>query len=405
MKKMALALACCLLLWPQSPTCAAAPTGRDYRIPFVYENGFIVVEVVLNEIFPLRFIFDTGAEHTILTRREITDWLQVNYQRRFTIMGADLTAELTAYLATGISLKISNLQTSNRSILVLEEDYFRIDEFAGLEIHGILGADIFRRYVVQINYRRQMITLHDPVDFDLPRSKFTELPMELNRNKPYLFAQTYIKGDTALPAKYLLDTGASLAVLLYTDSYPKLDLPERVVRGHLGIGLGGQLRGFVGRIQALDFGAVKMNDVVANYQEITPLVDSVFLNNRNGLIGNEVLSRFNLIIDYIRSRCYVSPNRSFKKQFRYDRSGLLIAAGGANLNEFNIFDIVPGSPADEAGLLPGDRILRINGWPAPLVGLEGITRRLKKREGKRIKLIIERESEKLKMVFRLRKLI
>ncbi|HOY18537.1 MAG TPA: hypothetical protein PLC89_14620, partial [Haliscomenobacter sp.] len=41
-------------------------------IPFDYENNFIVIKLMFNDIFPLKFIFDTGAENTILTKREIT---------------------------------------------------------------------------------------------------------------------------------------------------------------------------------------------------------------------------------------------------------------------------------------------------------------------------------------------
>ena len=67
---------------------------KDVDIPFKYENGFIVVNLIINGVLPLKFIFDTGAEYTILAKREFTDVLGVNYEREFNLIGADLTLSL-----------------------------------------------------------------------------------------------------------------------------------------------------------------------------------------------------------------------------------------------------------------------------------------------------------------------
>ena len=44
-------------------------------IPFEFVNNFIVITLNFNGKLPLRFIYDTGAEHTILNKREIGDFL------------------------------------------------------------------------------------------------------------------------------------------------------------------------------------------------------------------------------------------------------------------------------------------------------------------------------------------
>ena len=83
----------------------------------------------------------------------------------------------------------------------------------------------------------------------------------------------------------------------------------------------------------------------------------------------------------------------------------LLAAGGISLNQFNIFGVVDNSPAANAGVLPGDRLIRINGFPAALLTMEGITRKLQKSVGKKIKIVVERDGENIKMAFRLKELI
>lgn len=382
------------------------PKGlKKVEIPFEYENNFIIVKIIFNDVFPLRFIFDTGAEHTILTRREITDLLQVDYKRRFPLLGSDLRTELYAYLASGIRIKMNDLYVTNQAILVLEEDYLRFEEFAGINVQGILGADLLRRFVVKIDYRIRKITLYDPAHFQAPKDDYVELPIEIKRHKPYLIAHTRLGKTDSTEVKLLMDSGANLALMLHTNTNPALAMPAHVIRSSIGMGLGGTIEGFMGRTPRLELAGFSFESVTTNFQELAPDVDSAYLNNRNGIIGNQILSRFTIIIDYIRNKLYLLPNRAFKEEFEYDKSGMLLAVSGPNLASFVVLNVVPGSPAEEAGLKIGDEIKTLNGLPAALFTLEGIAHKLQGRTGKKIHLNIRREAEKLKVAFKLRDLI
>lgn len=374
-------------------------------IPFDFHNNFIIVKVIFNNFFPLKFILDTGAEHTILTKREITDLLRVNYQREFKVLGSDMQTELVAYLASGIRFQLGDLSARNRSILVLEEDYFRFDEFAGIDVHGILGADFLRRFIVKINYRKQIVTLYSPQHFTPPKNKYEELPIEIVRNKPYIFTQTQFGADTSLNLKLLYDTGASLAALLYTDTHPGMHLPESVIRSPIAIGLGGFLEGYIGRLPNIQVGPYRLSNVVTNYQDLPPNIDSTYTNSRNGIIGNLIMQRFIVIIDYFASKIYLMPTRSFKKKFEYDRSGITIVATGKNLGQYRVLNVIQGSPADEAGVQVGDMLRKVNGVPASLLSIGNIINKFQKKEGKRTRIILKRGEEKIKVEFRLRKLI
>lgn len=379
--------------------------AKKVEIPFEYENNFIIVKVLFNDVFPLKFIFDTGAEHTILTQREITDLLQINYERRFTLVGSDLSTELYAYLARGVKFTINNMIATNRSILVLDEDYFRFEEYGGIQVHGIIGADLFRRFVVKINYRRKVITLYDPAYFRPPSNRAIEVPLELHRNKPYIMANTTLTKDTTILAKYLLDTGASISLLLYTNSHPAFQLPPRYIRSKIGMGLGGFLQGFLGRVEGISINENKLEGVITNFQELSPDVDTAFLNDRNGIIGNQILNRFEVTIDYIKGKLYLLPDKNYRSKFQYDKSGLIIAASGANLNVFTVVDLISESPAAEADIQIGDEIKKINGLPTSFMHLADLSRKFQKKNGKKIKLVVKRGEKRLVKHFRLRELI
>ncbi|MCB0705847.1 MAG: aspartyl protease family protein [Saprospiraceae bacterium] len=382
-------------------------SGRPFTridIPFEYINGFIVLEVTFNYIFPLRFILDTGAEHTILTKREYADLLGIPFEREFRIIGSDMSQDLKAYLIRNNHLQIGNLALPSQSMVVMDEDYFRFEEYTGINIHGIIGSNIFRHFVVRIDYQRKILTLTRPIDFSPPRG-FTKIPIEIFKNKAYLNAQIAFPDTNLVGLKLLVDTGAGLTLILHNGTNPEINPPEGVISGNIGKGLGGYLEGYVGRSESVTLGPYALNGVVTNYQDLNPEMDTSALNNRNGIIGNLLLGRFTVIIDYFRSEMYLRPNKYFDEAFNYDRSGMGVIASGNRLGTFTVSSILYHSPAGEAGILPGDEILFLNGLRAKYLGLSGITRKLSRKSGKTIRVTIRRKEEKMKVRFILRDLI
>lgn len=394
-----------ICLQAQKPDIIIRKNLDRIDIPFDYENNFIVVNVLLNNVFPLRFIFDTGAEHTILTQREITDLLQVNYSRKIPLLGADLSEQLYAYVAHGVSLNINGALASNRTILVLEDDYINFQEFAGINVNGIIGSDIFRRFVVRINYKQRIISLFNPASFKTPGKNFTAIPLLIDKFKPHITSSTAIIPDKPMPLKLLIDTGASLALLLYTNTNHNLSLPPLYVKSRLGMGIGGFIEGFLGRISSLDLANLSIPNVIANFQDIPPHADSLWIQNRNGIIGNQILSRFHIIIDYPNELLYLQPNSRLQKVFLSEKSGLTITASGKKLDVFTVHDIIPNSPADIAGIKTGDVIAAVNGSAAAFHSLEQITNKFYRKAGKKINLVIIRNGSKMKTSFLLREML
>ena len=378
---------------------------RKIDIPFEYVNNFIILEVKFMDLFPMKFIFDTGAEHTIITKKEIVDLLQFKYEKRFTIIGSDMSTELYAYLVRGVSLNFKNLKAINRAVLVLEEDYFRFEEFAGIDVQGIIGADFFSRFVVKIDYRRKVLSLLNPQTFKPPEKNTYSLPIEIKRHKPYIMANTDFKQDSSVQVKLLVDTGASLPLLLHTNTHPHIELPTQNIKSNIGMGMGGFIEGFMGRIQNLELAGLNFPQVATSFQDIAPHMDTTYLNARNGILGNKILNRFTIVIDYVRNTLYLTPNKGFNRKFRYDRSGLLLAASGYNLNQFTVLGLIEDSPAERAGILPGDIIKSMNSVPASFLTLEGILNKLQGKVGKRIKLKLKRGKTRIKKQFELRNLI
>ncbi|MEM6321757.1 MAG: PDZ domain-containing protein [Bacteroidota bacterium] len=382
------------------------PEGeKKVEIPFEFRNNLILIDLIFDDVFPLTFIFDTGSENTILVKKEFTDLLNVSYEREFAVLGADYQKTLVAYLTRNINMDLPNLLGSKLDILVLKEDYFQFEEFTGLTIHGILGMDLFKTFTIEINYKKQILTLHRVEDFKVPDNRFSVLEADIHRNKPYIQAVAEVKGDTATNVKLLLDTGASLSLMLHNDSDSSIVMPSKLIPGKLGNGLGGYIAGFVGRINQLAFDNYEFNGVITNFQEVGDSLRYKVNNDRNGIIGNEILSRFTVIFDIARSKVYFKPIKRYNRFFKYDKSGISLIASGEALSEFRVKELVPNSPAEEAGVQVGDKLVNINYTPTSFYDLRKITRILQRRSGKRIRLVILRNGERKVFKFTLRDLI
>ena len=381
--------------------------NRNYdklEIPFTYVNNLLLVKVKYNESLSLWFILDTGAENTILIYKEIATAMGVKFHRKFTILGADLSTELVAFLTLNNSLELGDLKINNQPILVLDDDYFSFKERIGLDIHGIIGADILKRFVVQINYRKKVLILHNPEKFDLPNPKFKSFPLDIIKNKPYITAHIDIQKDTfSTTKKLLLDTGSASSLLLQTNSHQSLALPNQVIKTPIGYGLGGELVGYNGRIHQLKIGDYNLGSVTAIFQKLPDAMHEKILF-REGLLGNEVLSHFHIIIDYIHEKIFLAPNKNFNDEFVYDKSGLTLISGH-KASTFLVTYVVPNSPAAEAGIQKNDLIKSINRIPINFFELGDVTAILKKKTGKKIRLKVKRDGKKHFFTFRLRELI
>ena len=374
------------------------------EIPFEIHNNFMVVRVNINNSFTLRFIFDTGAEHTILSKNIIANVLGLTYDRPIRLIGADLNQELIAYVSNKVHLKVGDAIAASQDILILSDDYFRLDEYVGVEIHGIIGADLFRNLVLKIDYKRNTIYLQRTSSFPTPRKKWKEIPVSIDKNKPYILAQATL-GNKKTEVKLLVDTGAGLSLLLHTNTSADIELPENIIQGSIGRGLGGILEGYLGRVNRLEFGGLFFNNIVTNYQDVSEAISIESISNRNGILGHALISRFNIIIDYPKEKLYLLPHRRYNKGFKYDRSGLELIVTGKSLKTIIVYNIIKGSPAAEAGFQKGDKILSVNRIPTRFLNLKGVSQKLSKKIGKEIRIKIKRGDQIMFLRFKLRDLI
>lgn len=373
------------------------------QIPIEIQNNLIIVPVILNGQVPLKFILDTGVRTTILTEKTYSDILHLTYTRKYSIAGPGGEKIIDAYITNSVTLDLPGVHGEGHTMLVLEKDYLELRNYLGTEVHGILGYEIFSRFIVQINYEKKMLILQLPELFKAPR-KFQELPMVVQDTKPYVYTEVAMTETARLRGKLLMDTGASHGLILEPESDSIIKVPPQHINSIIGRGLGGVITGQIGRIKSLEIGKYKINNVLANFPDLNSYNDTLKTSRhvfRNGAIGGEILSRFDVIFNFPADKVYFKKNAAFSKNFYFNLSGVTIKARGARLTKFEITDIRKNSSAEKADIRVGDVIIFINGIAVTSLDLNQVNGYLNSKPGRRISFDIERGGERLKRVFKL----
>lgn len=377
--------------------------ARKATIPFTTYNNLIIITLTVNDKVPMKFIVDTGVRSIIFFNKNITDVLGVRYSKKIEIRGVGKTKTIVAFIATGIDFNYHNLRGKELSVLVLGEDYLHLRNHLGTDVHGIIGYDFFQRFIVNVNYTAEQLTLIKPQYFKKKR-RYQSIPLEVKDTKPYITVPLQINDTTKIQARLMIDTGASHALILHTDSIGPLQLPTKNIEAILGRGLSGEIKGNLAYINGCEIGNYELKDVIASFPQDQSYSDSLLISGREGTMGGEILSKFNLIFDYYgENKLYLKRNSTFSQPFEYNMSGLEVVVEGNNLDQFKIHMVRKGSPADIVGLRKGDFIEEINSCSREKLELNRIYKTLTSKPGKWINMIVSRNGILIRYKFRLKK--
>lgn len=384
------------------------PPGKSkVQFPIEVYNNLVVVPIILNGQLPLKFILDTGVRTSILTEKAYSDILNLPYSRKYTIAGPGGEKLVDAYVTNNVTLDMPGVHGQGHAMLVLEKDYLELRNYLGTDVHGILGYELFSRFIIKIDYERKLLTLMHPDRFK-PNKRHTWLPITVEDTKPYIIVGLQMNDTTSLSAKLLVDSGASHGIFLETESNPKITIPEKHVSTIIGRGLGGEITGQIGRIKAIEIGNYLVSGIIANFPDPQSYIDTLKASRtvfRNGSIGGEILSRFTVIFNFPGERIYLKKNSSLKKEFYFNLSGLTVRARGAKLRNFEISDVRENSSAANADIRKGDKIIAVNGRSVGDLELSIINGFLNSKPGKKITLQIQRDGVKVKKEFKLENII
>lgn len=418
------------------PAILPAQEGFQWRspkdkivIPFVFVDNLIIIPVEINNA-KLNMLLDSGSEPSLIFSFPQNDTIQLYNTKKVRISGLGSEEVAEGLLSQKNRLSVSEYVDTNFEILVILDEKLNFSSRIGIPVNGILGYSFFRNHLVEIDYQKKKITLYKNNDLLKKRriKSFTAIPLDIVNGRPYINVNARLD-EKEFQLKLLMDTGLTDGLWLFEDD--KIKCNDKYFEDVLGEGIGGTIYGKKSRLSEITTAHFRFKEPLVSYPDTTSYKQLSIIKNRNGSLGGEILKRFNLIVDYGGKQLLVKKNKMFDDPFLYNMSGIEVQHNGVqwvqelksegNRNQpvgaVNIDDIVfdnssfkykftlkpvfeiasvrKGSPAEEAGLKEGDKIVRIERKNAYNLTKQRINELLQVEANKTVRIEVEREGKVL----------
>jgi len=339
--------------------------GRT-TVPFQLLNNHIYLQVKVNGKGPFLFIFDTGG-HDILMP-DTAKALSVRSEGDAPGTGAGEGVVDTGF-ARHVTFQIGDLTLADQTITIVPITSKAVE---GFDEQGMIGFEVLRRFVTEIDYGSRTITFIDPARFQ-PRDQGTPVPFVFYSHLPQVTG-----AFEGIPGRFDIDTGSRVELTLtkdFADSNRLAAKHPKGVEAVDGWGVGGPSRSYVLRGSDLRLGTVRIADVVTGLgtQSRGSFADPSYQGN----VGTALLKRFDVTFDYGHQRLYLKklPQQPVDTAV-FDRAGFWI---NQSPHGFKIVDLTAGGAAASAGLKVGDEITAVDGVAASNIQLTDLRQRLRDR--------------------------
>ncbi len=414
---------------------------KKQSVSFKLINNLIVIPVIVNEK-KLSFILDTGVSKTILFNIDESEVAGFKNVQKSKIHGLGKGNSVQALKTKGNVITLKNIINNNEEIYIILKRYFDFSAKMGTEIHGILGYNLLKDFVVKINYVNSKIYFYKNSKYILKKCKQCEiLPIEIYKKKPYLDISIQLDtvGKKMQKAKMLIDSGGTESLWIFENPKQNIKTPIKHYNDILGEGFSGIVYGNRSRIPNTKIGTVTIKQPTVSFLDSLTTENARKFKQRNGSIGAEVLKRFTVWLNYSKKQIMLKKNKFFKDEFHYNMSGIdviyngdvyvkekqkevLIDAFGRDVAtekagsstekyvlklkpSYKIRTVIKDSPAYNAGLKKDDIILRLNNTEFQFLKLSDFYYAFQEKDNKKVKLTIKRNGKILNFEFRLKKRI
>jgi hypothetical protein len=370
-----------------------SPSRLITSLPFTTFTGGIVVIRGQFADYPdtLNFILDTGSGGISLDSATCAR-LKISTQISDRIIRG-IAGIRQVRFAYNQKLHISGLTVDSLDFHV--NDYDILSSVYGDKIDGIIGYSFFSRFIVRIDYDSSRVYVYSKGYMKYPKGGFLFRP--ILANLPIQSAR--LRDAKEITSRFYFDTGAGLCLLLSSDFASDSSLlgPKKIMVPTQAEGLGGKANMQLTTVKDLKFGPYRFRNVP------TYVFDDEFnvtsYPSLGGLIGNDILRRFNVLLNYERREIYLMPNSHYRDPFDYSYTGLgLYWVDG----QVRVGDVMKDSPAERAGFKTDDIVIAVaNNFSRSLQTYKTLLQNT----GEKVKVIVSRPTGPVELTIRVKSIL
>jgi hypothetical protein len=322
--------------------------GNVAQIPLENVSGRLLLPLRVNAGKPGFFLVATGDPRTVIDPKP---WLPEEAKAASQI---DFAHPL--FSMAGLDMQVAQVLPA-----ALEDFSHQV----GQPVRGILGADVLRQFVIEIEYNRSAIHFYDAKSFQYSGKGIT-LPLIMRGGLPSIHVKVAPVGQAAFEDDFAIQTEADGGVSIAKPYVAAHHLRINKIKGFSRPDASGN-KTLLARMKTISIGPYNFDAPIAEFPPASGAE-----NGSGGSIGNAMLSRFRIFLDQPHQQVILETSIGFRNSFDTDMSGVVLVAKGANLKTFEVAAVAPKTPGADCGLQKGDVIAGIDGSPAADLDLSGV---------------------------------
>jgi len=263
---------------------------------------------------------------------------------------------------TGITVGIGRAEFTDQFFNVMNMQHLSM--FTGREIAGIIGYDIFNESAVRISYSEKTVSFREKESF-IYTGNGSVIPLKIINKWPIISVEAESFAGISRKMDLIIDIGSMTSLSLNGG-----ELASKTISTGMSMGIGGAGgAGRAGRIKKINLGGITYSNPLSAFPQEDQDSGGDGLSNAiasvsSGIIGGELLHRFDLIFDYAKGNFIIEKNMFFDDPMEYDMSGIVLLTQGAPYDEFIVYIVSENTPAFNSDIRSGDIIIEINGRPS-----------------------------------------
>ncbi len=325
---------------------------RITTIPFdeIYGGIILLRAQVGNYKDTLNFVFDTGSSHISLDSTTAAALGIPVYNTGQIVSGIGGSRKVQK--SKPLDLKLKGLVLPDQDFNI--NNYDLLTESYGVRIDGIIGYAFISQYILEVNFDSSHMHVLPLTDkYTYPRNGYLwKYRMAYIPN-----ADIEYREQERNKAPFYIDCGAGLAFLIsekYARDSAVFSSGKKIVNTQVE-GVGGKTLIKLTTVKQVKIGPYRFRRVPTYVYNDE--ADILGYPNVIGLVGNDILRRFNWVLNYSKKELHLKPNNFYNDPFDYSYTGMSIYLIDGLLK---IVDIVKGSPGDKAGFLVDDVLISVD---------------------------------------------
>lgn len=334
----------------------------NFKVPFVWHDGHIIIEVDVNGTKPLRLAFDSAAAATVLFDTPRTQALSLDVERQLDLQGRQVNVVNNGVIRVG-DIELSELTFIH--VPIEQNPLFNSYDTAYFD--GAIGYDLLNHFNVSVLFAEQSLQFFQKdVKHPFRDNNSVTLPLSLLGRLPYVDATVRNKNGVKTAHAFVVDTGAPDYVYLNQNLAGGIEFPTEYFET--------ETQNFDGK-QVVRTSRIKLFGIAGTEFQNVASHDLPHFEDAHGigLIGSGLLQKFDVHFNYQEGSITLAKNELFNNKTDIDRSGLVMEPhqqGGL------IKEVAENSHAAELGVTAPAIMKKINGKPITTDNFDDLRRLL-----------------------------